>query len=133
MKIVHFMTIDIGTGPVSLVDVRHGTEHLMLRIVHNAVFDAVRSVDPESTRSYVAGVRSPKYMQDVVAPEHEARLGDEIARYIEKWGVSTFLIRWEEGKYGRVLASREEVEQYDAANAGIAPVVVKRRSDRIMA
>ena len=133
MKIVHFMTLDVGTGPVSLVEIRSGTEHTMLRIVHNGVFDAVRSVDPEQTKTYVAGVRGARYMQDIVAPEHEARLGDEIAKWIERLGVSTFCVRWEQGRFGRVLSSRSELEQYDAANAGLVAPVVPRRSQRIMA
>lgn len=133
MKIVHFMTIDVGTGPVSLVEIRSGTEHDMLRIVHNAVFDAVRSVDVAATKAYVAGIRGARYMQDVVAPEHEARLGDEIAKWIEKMGFSTFCIRWDERRYGRIMTSREDVEQYDAANAGLTPAAIPRRSERIMA
>lgn len=133
MKIVHFMTIDVGTGPVSLVEIRTGTEHAMLRIVHNAVFDAVRTVDPETTKTYVAGIRGARYMQDVVAPAHEARIGDEIARWIARFGTATFCIRWEQGRFGKVLSSRAEMEQYDAANAGLTAPAVPRRSQRIMA
>lgn len=127
------MTLDVGTGPVSLVEIRHGTEHLMLRIVHNAIYDAVKSVDPDVTRNHVASVRGARYMQDVVSAEHETRLSDEIARFIEKFGVSTFRIRWEDGRYGKILATRDELEQYDAARAGLAPALVPRRSQRIMA
>lgn len=127
------MTIDVGTGPVSLVEIRHGTEHHMLRIVHNAVFDAVKTVDPEATRTYVASVRGARYMQDMVALEHEARIGDEVGRWIQRMGVSAFRIRWEEGRFGKVLATREELEQYDAARSGIAPATVPRRTRRIMA
>lgn len=133
MKIVHFMTIDVGTGPVSLVEIRTGTEHAMLRIVHNAVFDAVRTVDPDTAKTYVAGIRGARYMQDVVAPAHEPRLEDEIMRWIERLGVGAFCIRWEQGRFGKVLASVDELEQYDAANAGLAAPTVPRRSQRIMA
>lgn len=133
MRVLHFMTIDMGTGPVSLVELHHESESVMLRIVHNAKFDAVKVVDIEATRAYVAGVRGAKYMCDVVAPEHDDRLNDEIGRHSDRWGIEFFRIRWDRGRHGKVLSSRSELEQYDAVQAGVAKPTGPAPNECIMA
>ncbi|MFZ3481760.1 hypothetical protein [Sphingomonas sp. 3-13AW] len=127
------MTLDVGTGPVSLIELKENSEHVMLRIVHNAAFDAVKSIDPVAAKAYVAGIRGARYMQDTVAPQHDLRLSDEISKWVAKWGVRVHRIRWDEGRRGVVLATPADLEQYDAAMAGIAPALAPRRSQRIMA
>ena len=125
------MTLDLGTGPVTLIEMRHRDEHTMLRVQHRAIFGSVKEVEPEQARAYVASIQGAS-MSDTVSPEHESRLSDEIAKWAEPRGERVHRVRWHEGKYGKILATPEDLEHYDAANAGVAAAPVQRRSSRIM-
>ena len=132
MRITHYMTIDVGTGPVSLIEIRHDEVHDMLRITHKAAFNAVATADPEKMKAYVAGVVGAKSMNPLISPEHEEMIGDEIARWGAPFGLTVHKVRWRDGKEGKILATREDLEQYDAANMGMATTSQPKRSTRIM-
>jgi hypothetical protein len=132
LKITHYMTLDVGTGPVSLVEIRAQNEHVMLRISHRAAFDAVKEIDPEQARAYVSGVRGARYMRDDVDPEHDDRLNDEIAKWAERRGERVYRIRWQDGRHAKILSSLADLDQFDAANAGLGVAPTPRRSSRVM-
>ncbi len=132
MKITHFMTIDVGTGPVTLVEILTSESLDMLRIVHRAAFNAVGVVDPVSTKDYVAGIRGARLMSATVLEQHEDRIGDEIACWCEARGVKVHKVRWRDGRDGKILENREDLEQYDAANVGFVSPKAAPRSTRMM-
>ena len=132
MKITHFMTLDVGTGPVSLIEMLTSESLDMLRIVHRAPFDAVKTVDPASTRDHVAGIRGARLMSASVLEQHEDRISDEIACWCESRGVKVHRVRWRDGSYGKILETREDLDQYDAANLGFVVAKAAPRSTRIM-
>lgn len=132
MKIKHYITIDLGSGPVSFVELDEGAKGRMLRITHDAKFDKVVEVDADRTRAAVDGRADLGSASTRVRREHAHVLSQEVLRWIGRTSQGTQALRWKpDGEAVPFLTEEEACEWQEArdalTSAGAAPAPARRR------
>ena len=128
MRITHFITIDQGSGPVSLVEFRTDEGTHMIRVTHRARFDKVKEVDPAAARAAVDGAQNLGEATTKVPAEHARTLTQEVLRWASQHGCASQALRW--GGDGGAILFRNEAEAcaWDEGNReGVADAVPRRR------
>ena len=128
MKITHFITIDQGSGPVSLVEFRTDDGTQMIRVTHRARFDKVKEVDPVAARAAVDSAHNLGNATTKVPAEHARTLTQEVLRWASANGCGSQALRW--GEDGGAILFRNEAEAvaWDEGNReAVADAVPKRR------
>lgn len=136
MKINHYLTVDRGTGPISLIHIDRENDEgeVMLRITHRAVFHKTAEVDAEATRAQLASTRMNSTDQTLPVALQEC-VSEEVAGWLTKHNTRIRSMRWKGGIEGVMLYTTEEELTYDAemlkmtavTEAGGEPAKPRRR------
>lgn len=111
MKIKHYISLDMGRGPMSLVEIGGGEDLVMIRVSHQARYDRSAKVDPAQARAMIERLPNLRHASGTVPPEHAASLEEEVLRWMTSnmEGVTVpQALRWLDD--GNALAFRTEAE-----------------------
>lgn len=127
MKITHYLTLDTGGGPTTLVSIHADGTERMIRITHQARFGRVVEVDPGEVRAAVA--RSPDLgMASTAVPhEHSAQIARDTLAYVSGLGCKDQALRWGEGGQALLFASEEAAASWDAHHDEEHGALTRRR------
>lgn len=113
MKIQHYLTIDIGQGPVTLVQIFTEQGERMVRIVQQAVYKKVQEADPEKTKSYIAGLSNVRRMDQSIAKNEEETISEALSDWLSREIEAISTIRWSKSGEGIVMRTREDAIAFD--------------------
>lgn len=132
MKITHYITIDQGSGPVSLVEFRTEDGTRMIRVTHRARFDKVKEVDPVAARAAVDQASNLGNATTKVPAEHAKALTQEVLRWASAEGCTSQALRW--GADGVAILFRSETDAiaWDDGNRETMAEAVPRRRRMII-
>ena len=127
MKIMHFITLDQGSGPVSLVQIDLPDRQCMLRIVHNARFDRVKEIDPVKAREAVDASTDLGVATTKVQREREHMITQEVLRWAAQHGCTSQGMRWGRDGEGVLFKTEADAVAWDNANGAEAVMDAPRR------
>lgn len=133
MKIVHYITLDRGSGPVSLVEITAPDgATAMLRVIHNAKFDKVTEVDAVATRRSVDAASDLGNASTKVPHELGERLAQEVLRWVLGNGGKSHALRWGEDGLALLFGTEADASAWDESNQQDMTLAEPRRRQRIV-
>lgn len=127
MKIRHYLTLDTGGGPVSLVSIEVDRRERMIRITHEARFGRVMEVDPEQARAAVTASADLGMASTAVPSEHSAEIARETLAFVAGIGCRDQALRWGEGGQALLFANEEAAASWDSHHDQEHGALVRRR------
>lgn len=131
MNIRHYMTLDMGRGPMTLVEV--GDAELgsfMLRISHKAVYNAVAEVDPTRTKAQIDALPNLSEVTDHMTRDIGIATGEMILGWLATRDRPHGALRWRDDGVALLFRTEAEAVTHDAQIGDAPPERAKRK--RIM-